>query len=74
MQIDWGITVHFGILDDKDEPKDLLDALLDNLELTADSDDPQLRASLVMGEERLTLGTVEELLAQLRAENQAHVT
>ncbi len=54
--------MRFGILPPSpdDEPD-----ILDNLELTADSDDPALRAGLIVGEERLELGTVSDLLAQL---------
>jgi hypothetical protein len=43
------VTITFGILPpDPDAEPDFLD----NLELTADSDDPALRASMIIGEQR----------------------
>lgn len=67
MRVDWGITVHFGILPpDPDVEPDILD----NIELTADSDDPTLRAALIVGEGRLVLGTVAELIEQLRGDTE----
>ena len=68
MQVDWGVTIHFGIL--PPEP-DAEPDILDNLELTADSDNPSLRASLIVGGGRVELGTVEELLAQLRRDTES---
>ena len=67
MDISWGVTVRFGILPPgpDDEPD-----ILDNIELTADSDDPTLRAALIVGEGRLVLGTVAELIEQLRGDTE----
>lgn len=66
LKVRWGLTIRFGLLDEPDAESDILD----NIELIADSDDPQLRASLVVGEERLELGTVEELLARAHGESE----
>lgn len=59
----WGITITFLSPKPDAEPD-----ILDNVEVTADSDDPTLRVALVAGEQRLEVGTVAELIERLREE------
>lgn len=56
----WGITIRFGLTGTP--PADALDALLDSLVLSADSKDPTLRAAVEVGDERVEVGAVAELV------------
>jgi hypothetical protein len=59
MDIDWGVTVRFGLLDD--EPDDILD----HLRLTADSAEPEVRVQF----DGVDVGSLRDVVAGAAADS-----